>query len=137
MGVIPDTCIWVEIERGKLALADVVRVTGNLPVFLTPPVLAELEYGVHRAVTDDQRIRRMNAMVLVRRKPCLTMNKVTAEIFGHLAAMLDHAGKSATHRTHDIWIAAIAIQYRYAILTRNVKDFEDIPGVRLLHLPKC
>jgi len=134
MGVIPDTCIWVEIERGTLALADVARMTGNLPVFLTPPVLAELEYGVHRATTDAQRIRRMNAMMIVRRKPCLTMDRKTAEIYGSLSAMLDNAGKPATYRTHDVWIAAIAIQHHYAILTRNIKDFEDIPGVDLLRL---
>ncbi|MCL1920670.1 MAG: PIN domain-containing protein [Kiritimatiellaeota bacterium] len=136
MGVILDTCIWVEVERGTLAPADVMRVTGDLPVFLTPPVLAELEYGIYRAKTDDQRIRRMNAMMRIRRKPCLIMDRATAEIYGRLAGMLDNAGKPTTYRTHDVWIAALAIQHNHAVLTHNIKDFEGIPGLRLLRFPE-
>ena len=136
MGVILDTCIWVDVERGTLAPADVMRVTGDLPVFLTPPVLAELEYGIYRAKTDDQRIRRMSAMTRIRRKPCLTMDRTTAEIYGRLAGMLDNAGKPTAYRTHDVWIAAIAIQHDHVVLTRNIKDFEGIPGIRLLRLPE-
>jgi len=136
MGVILDTCIWVEMERGKLAFADIIRLTDNLPIFLTPPVLAELEYGLYRAKTDDQRIRRMDAIMRIREMPCLTIDKATAGIFARLTAQFDSAGKPATYRTHDVWIAAIAIQHRHAVLTRNVKDFEGIPGLRLLSLPK-
>lgn len=135
MGVIIDTCIWIEVERGKLAPAEVARLTGGLPIFLTPPVLAELEYGVYRATTHEQRIRRMAAIMRIREMPCLTMDKITAETFGRLSATLDSAGKPTLHRVHDVWIAAIAIQHRYAVLTRNVKDFEGIPGIRLLRLP--
>jgi predicted nucleic acid-binding protein len=135
MGVILDTCIWIEVERGRLTPAEVARVTGNQPVFLTPPVIAELEYGVYRARTDDQRIQRMDAVMRVKQLPCLTINKVTAETYGRLAAMLDNAGKPTMYRVHDIWIAAISIQHRYAVLTLNIKDFEGIPGIRLLKMP--
>ena len=45
MGVILDTSIWVDVERGRLALADVAAVTGTEPVYLAPPVIAELQYG--------------------------------------------------------------------------------------------
>jgi len=135
VGVILDTCVWVEIERGKLTLGDITRLTGNLSIFLAPPILAELEYGVYRAKTDDQRIRHTDAITRIRKIPCLAIDNTTAGIFARLAARLDNAGKPTTYRTHDVWIAAVAIQYRHAVLTRNVKDFESIPGLRLLRFP--
>jgi len=35
---------------------------GDEPVYLAPPVIAELEYGVHRARTAAQRNRRASAL---------------------------------------------------------------------------
>jgi predicted nucleic acid-binding protein len=132
MGVILDTSIWVDVERGRLAPRDVAVVTGDEPVYLVPPVLAELEYGVQRAQTDDQRTRRASALARIRRKPCIVIDRDTAEGFGRLAALLDSRGTPSTHRTHDVWIAAIAVQHRLKVLTRNRKDFDGIPGLDVL-----
>ena len=132
MGVILDTCVWIEIEREKLTFDDVDRLTWGLPVYLAPPVLAELEYVCYRTKTDTQRIRYKNAIKLIKQNPCLPIDVNTAKIFARLSAKLDSVGKPATHRTHDIWIAALAIQYDFAVLTLNMKDFQGIPDVRLL-----
>ena len=135
MGVILDTCIWIEFERRKLTLEAIARATGGLSIFLTPPVLAELEYGFCRVRANDHRVQCMDSIMRIKQHPCLVIDRATAGIYARLSASLDSAGKPATYRTHDIWIAAIAIQHQYAVLTRNVKDFEGIPGVRLLKLP--
>lgn len=135
MGVILDTSIWVDVERGRLAPMDVAAVTGTEPVYLTPSVLAELEYGVHRAATDAQRQKRAAALARIRRKPCLLMDAETGAVFGRLAAALDSAGKPSTHRINDLWMAASAIQHNLSVLTLNAGDFADIPGLRLLSLP--
>jgi predicted nucleic acid-binding protein len=132
VGVILDTSVWVDVERGRLAPRDVSRLTGDEPVYLVPPVLAELEYGVHRAQSDDQRARRASAVARVKRKPCLVIDKNTGEVYGQLAAALDNRGTPTTHRTHDIWIAAIALQHGLKVLTRNAKDFAGIPGLSVM-----
>jgi len=129
MGVILDTSIWVDVERGRLAPRDVQALTGDEPVYVVPPVIAELEYGVQRAKTDDQRSRRASAVARIKKKPCIGIDKDTGETFGRLAAMLDSRGTPSTHRTQDIWIAAIALQHNLKLLTRNGKDFKGIPGV--------
>ena len=129
MGVILDTSIWVDVERGRLAPRDVAALTGDEPVYLVPPVIAELEYGVHRARTDEQRVRRASAVARIMKKPCIIVDKDTGATFGRLAAMLDTRGTPSTHRTQDVWIAAVAVQHKLRILTRNGKDFEGIPGV--------
>jgi predicted nucleic acid-binding protein len=53
MGVIIDTCIWVDIERGRLSLGDVQTVTGSDPVFMSPVTIAELAFGVEMAESED------------------------------------------------------------------------------------
>jgi predicted nucleic acid-binding protein len=134
VGVILDTSIWVDVERGRLSPRDVTSATNDEPVYSVPPVIAELEYGIHRASNDAQKTRRAIALARIRRKPCLNIDKDTAEVFGRIGAALDSRGKPATYRTHNIWIAAVAIQHNLSVLTRNRNDFEDIPGLKLMSI---
>lgn len=46
MGFLIDTDVWVAVERGSLTPADVHRVTGIEPVFLSPINVAELQMGI-------------------------------------------------------------------------------------------
>ncbi len=134
MGVIIDTSIWVDVERGRLAPGDVAAITGAEPVYLAPPVLAELEYGVHRARTPGQRQKRAAAVARIRRKPCLVMDAETGLTFGRLAADLDTAGRPSTHRIQDLWLAALAVQHGLAVLTQNPRDFQGIPGLKVMRI---
>lgn len=135
MGVIIDTSIWIDVERGKLAPADVAAITGAEPVYLAPPVLAELEYGVQRARTSSQRHKRAAAVARIRRKPCLIIDAETGLMFGRLAAELDTRGRPSTHRIQDLWLAALAVQHNLKVLTQNQKDFLGIPGLTVLLMP--
>lgn len=49
MGFLIDTCVWIDVEQGKLAPADVAAVTGDEPVLLSPVTVAELEFGAEIA----------------------------------------------------------------------------------------
>ncbi len=42
MGVILDTSIWVDVERGRLSPGDVARITGDEPVYEDIPGLSVL-----------------------------------------------------------------------------------------------
>jgi predicted nucleic acid-binding protein len=134
VGVIIDTSIWVDVERGRLAPADVAAITGVEPVFVAPPVLAELEYGIHQAKTSDQRQRRAAAVARIRRKPCLVIDAETGVTFGRLAADLAAAGRAPTFKVQDLWLAALAVQHNLKVLTQNAKDFQGIPGLTLLRM---
>ncbi len=132
MGVIVDTSVWIAVERGRITPEQVVDAVDNDAVYLTPPVLAELEYGVLRAETEAQRNRRFSAVSRIKRSPSLLMDTETGTIFGRLAEYLDRHGRPAKHRVQDLWIAALALQNGYRVLTLNQKDFEDIPGLDLV-----
>lgn len=132
MGAIVDTCVWVDIERGRLKPVEVAGAIDNAPVYLTPCILAELQYGVERAATPEQRNLRLSALARLRRKPCLVVDHDTGLLFGSLAAQLDSRGTPSRHRLHDLWIAASALQHGLAVLTRNGPDFSDVPGLRVV-----
>jgi predicted nucleic acid-binding protein len=132
VGVIVDTSVWIDVERGELSHVEVAECIHNEDVYLAPQVIAELQYGVERAATVAQRNRRSSAMARIRRKPCLLVDQTTGELFGQIAAQLDQAGTPATHRIHDLWIAALAIQHGFRVLTRDAKDFAGIPGLEVV-----
>src|SRR5438034_1019277 len=79
VGMILDTCIWVNVESGRLAPSDVADRTGQEPVYSTPPIIAELEYGLNLASNQAQRNKRAAALARIKRKPCLLIDMDTAE----------------------------------------------------------
>ncbi len=126
-----DTCVWIDVERGALAPADVGAFTGDEPVYLSPVTIAELKFGAEVAVDARIRQRRLSALARLRRKPLLPVDGDTGEVFGRLAAQLKAAARKPRHRVQDLWLASQAIQHSYRFLTRNKADFEDIPGLDL------
>lgn len=135
MGVLIDTCIWVDVERGALAPGDVAALTGSEPVYLSPVTVAELRFGVEACADPGLKQRRAAALRRLQRKPVLPIDAVTGEVFGTLAAELRAAGKGHRYRVQDLWLASQAIQHGLRLLTRNVRDFEELPGLDLLPIP--
>lgn len=132
MGVLIDTCIWVDVERGALAPGDVAALTGAEPVYLSPVTLAELRFGVEACADPGLKQRRAAALRRLQRKPILAIDAATGETFGSLAAQLRAARKGHRYRVQDLWLASQAIQHGLRLMTRNVRNFEDLPGLDLL-----
>ncbi len=137
MGFLIDTCIWVDVERGALAPADVGSVTGDDPVFLSPITIAELYFGAEIARNEGVRHKRFAALQRLRHKPVLVIDTETGVIFGRLTAAIKTAGKSYRHRVNDLWLASQAIQHGFRFLTDNEQDFKDIPGLDLIAMPRA
>jgi len=55
----------------------------------------------------------------------------TGTVFGLLAAALRATGRDHRFRIQDLWLASQALEHGCTFLTRNRKDFEDIPGLDL------
>jgi predicted nucleic acid-binding protein len=132
MGFLIDTCVWIDVDRGVLAPADVAAFTADEPAYLSPITLAELKFGAEVAADAQLQQKRLSPLARLRRKPLLPIDGYTSEIFGQLAAQLKTAARKPRHRVQDLWLASLAIQYSYRFLTRNKADFEDIPGLDLV-----
>ncbi len=62
----------------------------------------------------------------------LDITRHTAAKFGVLAAAAKQTGRSPRPRYNDLWIAALAIEHGYALMTLNVADFADLPGLSVI-----
>lgn len=132
MGVIFDTCIWIERLAQRLSVDDVAAVCGEQPVFLSAISLGELHLRIEACADPALRARRSAQIRKLGRRPVLSVTADTAGAFGILAAALCHTGRSPRPRYNDLWIAAQAIENGYALLTLNPGDFIGLPGLRLL-----
>ena len=133
MGVLIDTCIWIDVEQGRLHPQQVSAVSGDRPVYLSPVTLAELRLGAELAPNPSIRQKRLRTWRRMTRKSVIPIDAGTAEVFGELAAHLAADGQRRHRtRTQDLWIASQAVQHGLELMTRNRKDFEGIPGVDLI-----
>ena len=132
MGFLMDTCVWIDVERGVLAPADVQALTRGESIFISPVTLAELRFGAEIASDAGARQRRLAALRRLERKPLLPIDGATGGIFGSLAAQIKAAGRQHRYRVQDLWLASQALQHACRFLTRNRDDFEDIPGLSLV-----
>ena len=137
MGVIVDTCVWIDVERGMVSPGDVELFTRQEPVFISPVTIAELTFGVEMAQSDAIRQKRSAALDRLKRKPVLVMDEETGSVFGRISSNLKKLGRVADFRVQDVWMSSQAVQHNFSLLTRNGKDFEDIPGLQIiLFVPK-
>jgi len=89
-------------------------------------------FGVEMAVDPNSKQKRIAALNRLKMKPFLCINEETGVLFGSIAAQLRKTGRGTDFRVQDIWIASQAVQYGFKILTKNKKDFKDIPGLDLI-----
>jgi hypothetical protein len=134
VGWLIDTNIWIAVERGVLAAADIHAITRQDPVYLSPVNIAEMQFGLEMLKPGAMRQKAAAALRRLRRKPQLRITIETGEVFGVLAAKLKKAGRDADFRINDLWIAAQTIQRDFTLLTSNSKDFADIPGLKIVAL---
>jgi len=134
VGWLIDTNIWIAIERGYLAAADIHAITKQDSVYLSPVNIAEMQFGLDMLKAGAMKQRAATTLRRLLRKPQLRITVETGEVFGILAAKLKKTGRDADFRINDLWLAAQAIQRDFSLLTSNSKDFADIPELKLVAL---
>ena len=134
MGMILDSCVWIGLASNQVNRQAVIEVAGNLPVFISVVSLGELSFGVESCKDPSERALRAAYLRQLEIRPTLEITKQTAASFGVLAATVKQSGRSPRPRYNDLWLAAQAIEHGYELLTLNIKDFVDLPGLRLSSL---
>jgi predicted nucleic acid-binding protein len=132
VGWLIDTSLWIAVERGALAAADIHAITRQDPVYLSPVNVAEIRFGVEMLRPGSRKQRATAMLRRLRRKPQLRITVETSETFGLLAARIKKAGRDPYVRVNDLWLAAQAIQRDFRLLTSNAKDFADVPGLQMV-----
>jgi len=120
-----DTNIAIGVRDGDEALLSKLAEKTGL-VFLSALCLVELERGLFR-VPSEIGIVRARLDELLRDIPVLPFDRAAAEAYGQIIARLGWV----RGRDFDRMIAAHAIAANCTLVTANIADFSDIPGLAL------
>jgi predicted nucleic acid-binding protein len=82
--------------------------------------------------SDDSRTAKLRRFV--EGVPILYFDEAVAERCARIREVVRGGRVRANRRAHDLMIAATAIEHGLTLVTRNVDDFSDIPGLQL-HAP--
>lgn len=131
MGYLIDTNILIELERGRLVLAQLDKGLSNESLALSSITVSELFHGVYRAqkVTLAQQ-RRQFVLGLLDTFPVIPFDLAAAEIHARVWAELQTQGRLIG--AHDLLIGAAALAINYGVITLNRDEFERIPNLTVL-----
>lgn len=128
MGVILDTSILIEFERGSLDLEHLVKGREKEHFGISVITVSELLHGVHRADSEKRRIKR-EAFVqkVIDTIPIFPFDISAARIYAEIWAYL--LKKGIQIGAHDLMIASTAISLGFSVATHNFRDFTKVEGL--------
>lgn len=128
MGLVIDTDVWVLAEKSDHPL-DLARWTNYGGAYMSVVTASELLVGVERANTPERKAQRAAFVEhLLSLIPILDFSLPVGRTHARMLAGLP---KNLTAGAHDALIAATAIHYGHALLTRNVSDFTIFAGLKV------
>ena len=128
MAVLIDSSVFISAERRGLKPTDLLDVLPNEPSAIATISVSELLFGVHRADTARRRDRRSAFVEAVLASfEVLPFDLQTARFHAQLGSDLMSLGRPIGN--HDRIIAATALARGYDVLTDNVREFDQVPGL--------
>lgn len=120
-----DTDVSIEFLRGNQGVVE--RILAMSDLFVTPITTAELFYGVYKSHRPEKhKVKLLNFLEGVY---VLGIDASVCEIFGRIKADLSKKGKISGD--FDIMIASICIANNCYLITRNIKHYQDIEGLKV------
>ena len=131
VAVLIDASILIAGERGALDLAAHLTHSPDDECHVSTITASELLHGVHRGATPDQ-VANRSAFVewLLEQLPLLDIDLATARAHARIGAQLASAGTPIG--AHDAWLAAACIAHGLTMVTANVREFERVPGLKVV-----
>ena len=125
MAFLIDTNIAIHARDGEdWALDRLAEHDGS--VVISALSVAELQRGLYKAPAHTA-IRTPRLALLLRNIPILAFDQKAAEAYGQIIAALGWA----KGRDFDRMIAGHALSTRSVLVTRNIADFRDVPGLEI------
>jgi tRNA(fMet)-specific endonuclease VapC len=130
MGVILDTSVLIEAERGNLDLEEFIKGREKEPFGLSLISVAELLQGVHRAESEK---RRVNPSAYVEKTieifPIYPFGIQPARIYAQIWANL--MKQRIQIGAHDLLIGSTALGLGFSVASYKKRHFDNIEGLKL------
>ena len=128
MGLLIDSSVLIEVERGRVDLAPRLAEREDEQVFVSVISVSELLYGAHRTADPAARHRRLAlGEALLAQFKLLQIDVSVARIHAQLKAELSARGTPIG--PHDLWLAATCLMHGLTMVTGNIREFQRVPGL--------
>ena len=137
MGLVIDTNFFINIENKRLPIDKLNDFAIHGDAYIASITASELLAGIHLAPDISTKLKR-SAFVenILETIPILNFDEKVARTYAEIYAYFIKPRSKSNANVHDLQIAATALAYGYPLLTSNIQDFEKIPGIKILNLPK-
>jgi tRNA(fMet)-specific endonuclease VapC len=119
-----DANAAVALLEGEVAIRQLVSQAAR--IYVPSIAVGELYYGAEKSGRVSENLQRVDEFV--RLYSVLSCDSETARTYGHLRQQLRLKGRPIPD--NDLWIAAVALQYRYTLVTRDA-HFDNVDGLKL------
>jgi tRNA(fMet)-specific endonuclease VapC len=131
MAALIDSSVLVGAERGILDFDRLVSDDGDYAI--SAVAASELLHGIWRTPSAAQRTRRRNFVEgVLARFPVVPFDLPVARVHAELTATLLARGRSVG--VHDSMIAATALVHGFDVITRDLRSFPKIPGLKTVRV---
>lgn len=132
MTVVVDSSVLIPLERGEIDLAVAYASAPDAELVMAAISASELLHGAHRAKSVVSRAR-IEARIerLLSAVPIVEFDLEIARVHAALGADLRSRGQAMG--AHDLIIAATAVWLDAPIATRDLRGFERVKGLDILH----
>ena len=122
-----DTNILVYAYRNQGQCRVKLEAHNPADIFICAITVAEIEYGIAKSLRPDG--LRLFLADVKNRHTLQALSWEAAAQSGQLRALLERQGQPIG--SHDLLIAGIALAHDLIVVTRNTREFERVPGLRL------
>lgn len=130
MGIILDTSMLIEYERGRLDITEFTSGRENEVFAMSIISVAELLHGVHRADSEARREKRgIFVEKIINTFTIFPFDLEISRIYAKLWADLLKNGIKIG--AHDLMIGATALSKDFYVATFNKRHFDKIEGLKL------
>jgi tRNA(fMet)-specific endonuclease VapC len=126
MAFLLDTDVAIHLRDGDAAITAKVSALDDA-VLMSIVTRVELEGGVYREPAHAQ-VRRARLDAILAAIPAVAFDDAAADAYGEIVASAGYSRRKLLDRM----IAAQALVHRSTLVTINVGDYADVPGLSLL-----
>ncbi len=131
MGLILDTTVIIADERGKFDMPGLLRQFPAVQPIISAITASELLHGVERAGDPARKARRQRHVEQILGSVFVQpFDLIQARCHARAWAALEASGMMIG--AHDLQIAAASLAFGHDLATLNVREFQRVPGVRVV-----
>jgi len=122
-----DTNIWIGLSKGDPVLDARIEGLPQHQIASCSVVRAELLFGAYKSRKVEANLKGIDKLL----GPFVSFpfDDESAAHYGVLRSELEKAG--APISANDMMIAAIALAHDCVLVTRNIREFQRVPGLRI------